>query len=225
MAIGTWAGEQQSARTGQPGGDAAPSTACAVGCDAVSIDELLARMRQGDREAAATFITRYDTRLRRRIRGKLDPAMRRLFDSQEILSTVRRRLDQYVRNCQLQAVHENQLWALIFKIADHALIDKVRVFEHLKNVEGSDSTFAQDVLCQLERAERQSAETGGAEIEIEQAMSALPDQVDREILAMWLMGRPHTEIAEELDMASTGVRKRWQNIKQKLRARFTTGWD
>lgn len=227
MAIGNWTVGRQTARSAlhEEVTSSCVEPHCTrrrhTGSETAGIEELLTRMRNGDREAAAAFITRYSSRLRRRIRGKLDPAMRRLFDSQEILSTVSRRLDQYVRNGRIQAIHEGQLWSLIFKIADHALIDKVRVFEHLKNIEGSDSTFAQDVLRQLEQAERQpTARGGGAEIEIEQAMSALPDGTDREILAMWLMGRAHADIAEQLDMASTGVRKRWQNIKQKLRTHF-----
>lgn len=183
-------------------------------------------MRTGDREAAATFITRYGSRLRRRIRGKLGPAMRRLFDSQEILSTVSRRLDMYVRKGRIQALHESQLWSLIFKIADHALIDKIRVFEHLQNIEGSDGTFARNMLSRLEHAERHHETNGsGAEIEIDQAMNALPDMTDRTILSMWLMGHDHAEIADELDMASTGVRKRWQSIKERLRTRFDAGVD
>ena len=61
-----------------------------------NVESLLRRMRNGDREAAAQFITRYEDRIRRRIRGKLNPSVRRLFDSQDIFSTIGRRLDQYV---------------------------------------------------------------------------------------------------------------------------------
>jgi len=227
MAYGVWAGDRKIAPEPirEVSKASCPQKAMRTGsrpsCDAaLPIDEVLSRMRSGDREAAAAFITRYGSRLRRRIRGKLGPAMRRLFDSQEILSTVSRRLDMYVRNGHVRAVHERQLWSLIFRIADNALVDKIRVFEHLQNIEGSDGTFARDMLCRLEQAERNGSSEDGAEIEIEQAMSVLSDRTDRTILSMWLMGHPHSEIAEELNMASTGVRKRWQTIKQKLRERF-----
>jgi DNA-directed RNA polymerase specialized sigma24 family protein len=234
MAFGAWSGERQTVAdesvstspAGPPALDVPRQTTRRASAEAARIDELLTRMRQGDREAAAAFITRYGSRLRRRIRGKLGPAMRRLFDSQEILSTVSRRLDMYVRKGRMQAVHASQLWTLIFKMADNALIDKIRVFEHLQNIEGSDGTFARDVLSRLEQAEQESDSNGdGAEIEIEHAMSALSDRTDRTILWMWLMGHPHAKIAEELDMATTGVRKRWQLIKQKLRTRFEVGLD
>jgi DNA-directed RNA polymerase specialized sigma24 family protein len=225
MATGTLTGDIESASS---------ETACSEGSQSIGrspllrraasesnpVEELLGRMRNGDREAAAAFITRYGSRLRRRVRGKLGPAMRRLFDSQEIMSTVSRRLDLYVREGRLQAAGERQLWALVLKIADNALIDKIRVFEHLQNVEGSDGAFAQEMLRQMKRSEKAAATHGGAEIEIEHAMRALPDRTDRQILSMWLMGRQHTQIARELDMASTGVRKRWQSIKQRLRTHF-----
>lgn len=175
-------------------------------------------MREGDREAAAAFITRYGSRVRRRIRGKLGPTMRRVFDSQEILSTVGRRLDLYVRSGRLQAVGEGQLWSLIFRIADNALIDKVRVFQRLQAVESSDSEFAMALLAKLERAE--SSEPDGADFEIERAFDIISDQTDRQILTLWLLGQPHTVIAAEIGIAATGVRKRWQSIKERLRHHF-----
>lgn len=182
------------------------------------VDELLMRMREGNRDAAAEFITRYEARIRRRIRGKLNHAMRRLFDSQEILSSLGRRLDVYVKTGRLKAASEEQLWSLVFKIADNALIDKARVYQRLQSIEGSDAPFARDLLHRLEHAE--STRMSGAKIEIDHAIRALPDQTDRVILSRWLVGQPHSETARELDMNATGVRKRWQSIKAFLRHHF-----
>ena len=72
------------------------------------LDTLIARMRAGDRAAAAAFITQYGDRVRRRVSGKLSPAMRRLFDSQEIMSTVARRLDHCVSGGELAAMAPDQ---------------------------------------------------------------------------------------------------------------------
>jgi DNA-directed RNA polymerase specialized sigma24 family protein len=171
-------------------------------------------MRGGDRGAAATFVTRYDTRIRRRIRGKLSPAMRRIFDSQEILSTVGRRLDNFVRSGQLQATNESELWALVFRMAHNAVIDKARVFHRLQQVEDEDGGFAQQFYTRLRQAERDRRE--GAEIEIERALKLLDDHIDREILSLWLVGASHSVIAETVDLAPTAVRKRWQKIRTTL---------
>ena len=184
-------------------------------------ETLVQRMRDGDRNAAAEFYNRYASRIRRRIRGKLAPTMRRLFDSQEILSTVGRRLDLYVRNGQLEAANESQLWALLFKMADHALIDKARLFRRLEAMEGADGELARTSLRRLRNAERPGG--SGAEIEIDTALRSMSDPIDRQILSMWLAGVSQSLIADLLNIAPTAVRKRWQKIRERLRKRFDAG--
>lgn len=191
------------------------------GSGGTAIDVLLARMRAGDREAAAEFIQKYGSRVRRRVRGKLGRAMRRLFDSHDILSTVSRRLDDYVRNGRLEAVREEQLWALVYRIAENALVDKSRIFRRLQRVEDADGPFAHDLLRRLERAETERTE--GARIEVDEALQSLDDLTDREILILWLHGKTHTSIAEHVGLAPTGIRKRWQKIKSRLRDEFLQG--
>ena len=151
-----------------------------------NVELLLRRMRNGDREAAAQFIIRYEDRIRRRIRGKLNPSMRRLFDSQDIFSTVGRRLDQYVRTGKLEAQSEHQFWALIFRMATNAVIDKSRMYRRLQKAEGLDSQFAQELMSRFRQAERRDKQ--GVEIEIDNVVNLLSDDIDREILTQWLFG-------------------------------------
>lgn len=180
------------------------------------LESLITRMRAGDREAAAIFIVTYGSRIRRRIRGKLGPSMRRLFDSQEILSTLGRRLDTYVREHRLEATEEGQLWTLVFRMAENAMVDKARVYQRLQTVEGSDSPFAHDLLrrMRLEDADRED----GAEALVDQALSALPDEEDRQVLSLWLNGFQLQEIATHLEVSSDAARKRWERIKDTLRS-------
>ena len=184
----------------------------------VVVLQLLRKMWAGDRGAAAVFVTRYGSQIRRRIRGKLSPAMRRIYDSQEILSTLGRRLDQFVRSGKLEAANEQQLWALVFRMANNAVIDKARVFRRLQQVEDEDGVFAQELSRHLRQALH--TRTEGVDIEVDRALNVLPDRTDREILSLWLVGTHHTAIAEHLDLSATAVRKRWQKIKWKLRRRF-----
>lgn len=183
-----------------------------------AIDGLLGRMRNGDREAAAIFIMKYGSRIRRRIRGKLNRSMRRVFDSQEILSTLGRRLDVYVRSRRFEAVDGPQLWTLVLNMAENAVVDKSRVFHKLKRCEREDGPFAQQFLRRLEDAERQDEE--GVEIEIGRVIESINDPIDREILKQWLMETPHTEIAASLNLTPAAVRKRWQNLRNELRERL-----
>ena len=180
--------------------------------------DLIARMRAGDRAAAAEFMECYGSRMRRRIHAKLSVPMRRLFDSMEILSTLSRRLDHLVRSGRLQATTEGQLWNLLFRMADHAVVDKARVFRKLQSVEGEDAAFAQAVQRRLKWAE--DREPDGAAVEIDHAMHLLPDPVDRTILSMWLADTPHVTTAEWVGLSPEAVRQRWCTIRSKLRAAY-----
>jgi hypothetical protein len=184
----------------------------------VEVDALLPRMRGGDREAAAVFMTRYASRIRRRVRGKLSPAMRRIYDSQDILSTVSRRLDVYVRKGKLEALSEDQLWSLILRMANNAVVDKARLFRRLQQVEGSDGPLARQLEARLKQADQHRDH--GAEIEVERAVRLFDDPIDRDILTSWLVGTPHSATADAIGMSAAAVRKRWQGIRARLQERF-----
>src|SRR5262249_30350304 len=121
----------------------------------------------------------------------------------------------------LEAATAPQLWALVFRIADRALIEKARVFRALEAREGEDSPFARQVLQHLERNER--AQPDGALIEIDRAMGCLSDAVDRDILSLWLMGNQHKHIADSVGLAPTAVRQRWVKIRDRLRDLYVEG--
>lgn len=204
------------------GGPRSPTSAGAAdqaaAAAAPSLESLLMRMRHGDREAAAEFVLRYGERIRRRVRSRLTGAARRVFDSADILSTLSRRLDDYVSGRKLEAESEAQLWSLVFRIADNAVVDKARIMMRLRAVEGEDSPFAQSFLERMRRAQ----ESGGlaADLEIERLIDALEDPIDRQILALWLADTPHTVTAGCVGLTPAAVRKRWQSIKAQLRARL-----
>ena len=177
--------------------------------------DLLTRMRAKDRQAVAEFINRYGSRIKRRVRGKLNGPVRRLYDANEMVSTVARRLDQFVRDGRLEADNPRRLWALVGRIADNAAIDKVRIFNRLYQTEGPDGVIAAAMAKKLGDAERGGE--GGFVVELDKILCGIKDEKDRKILELWLKDVPHAEIAESLGMTSAAVRKRWQEIKERLR--------
>lgn len=183
------------------------------------VSSLLGRMRGGDREAVGEFIDRYGGKIRRRVRGQLGVSMRRLFDSQEILSTVARRLDSLVTAGDVRAREEDQLWALVFQIARFSIVDKARVMERLATVEAEDRDFAVEVATELEGA----AEGEESDRRVERMFLSLPDPVDRQILEMWLRDVPQVAIGRALGMPAGTVRRRWRGIKDRLAPRMSGG--
>lgn len=181
----------------------------------VAADQLVERMRAGDRVAAAEFLVRYESRLRRRIRGKLSQPMRRIFDSLEIMSTLGRRLDRFVGSGRLRAVNEDQFWALLQRMATNAVTDKARRFRRLEALEGVDGPAG--------RAARAAARPiADHDVDLEQALQGVADPEDRRILGLWLEGHTAPDIAERVGLSHDAVRKRWQRIREELRLRFAT---
>lgn len=188
---------------------------------ALPVGELLARMRAGDRDAAASFLVNYGDLIRRRVRGKLGASVRRMFDSMDILSTIGRRFDRYVRDGKLQAVDEPQLWALLFRMAEAAVIDKVRIVKRLQIAEGEDGAIARELLQRIEAAENRADE--GAEIVLEKALAALRTDDDRTVLTLWLADWPLFRIAEAMGITPAAARQRWHSIRILLKQKLDDG--
>jgi DNA-directed RNA polymerase specialized sigma24 family protein len=204
-----------------------PETACADVMSAAiqghqslepsSVGSLLQAMARGERQAAAEFVIRYGPQIRRRVRGKLRVSMRRLFDSQDILSTLGRRLDGYVHRGNFEARSEGELWSLVFTIAERSVVEKARIWQTLsENESGVARDLAQrgDVTVD---AQNQESDPDG---EFEQLLGCIPVETDRQIARLWSMGRTSDVIATELGLSPEQVRQRWCRTRDRLRERF-----
>lgn len=170
-------------------------------------------MRAGDRDAAAEFITRFESRIRARIRVRLGENMRRVFDSQDIFSTIARRLDAFVESGQLRAEDERQLWAFVSRATVNAVAEKSNLLARLRRVEGPDSEMARTLEARLAASdERNEWESRVAEL-----FDALPDTQDQQILWLWLNGTDLATIARSTGVNPAATRKRWERIRARLR--------
>ncbi len=179
---------------------------------------LLARIREGDREAAALFATRYAPMLRRRFAGQLGPRMRRIFDSHDLMSTVVRRFDGYVQRADIQARTAVQLRVLLSQIAQTAIIEKIRVVERLQRVEGPDSEVARMVLRRIESLERRGMD--GLDVTVDELLARTPGRENQQLLWLWLAGRDLVDIAAYLGISPDAVYKRWRRLRRTLREAF-----
>ncbi|MGD9791620.1 MAG: RNA polymerase sigma factor [Phycisphaerales bacterium] len=184
----------------------------------MSVAQLLGRMRNGDRVAAAEFVHRFEPMIRRRIRSRLNSSMRRLFDSSEIFSTVCRRLDEYVMKRSIEAEGVPQLLSLMQTITQHSIADKERVILRLRAVEEEDTPIARRLGL---RAQTKWSTERGSYADVERIFGMLDSENDRSILMHWLWGMPHNVTAEQLGMTHAAVRKRWQLIRERLAERLS----
>ncbi len=171
------------------------------------------RITLGDRDAAAAFLETNGDLIRRRLRHKLGRAMRRIFDSQDLMSTLARRLDHYVDAGRADVGTEAQLWRLVLQIAEHAIIDKARLMDRIQRAEGPDSDFANRFRSRMLLEESRSPE--GSDELIARILDGTPDPLDREILTLWCNGRSLSNIAMALGSSPDMVRKRWQRVRER----------
>lgn len=146
--------------------------------------------------------------------------MRRLCDSQDLVATILRRLDRMVSRGAVSAASEAELWSLIFRIADHAVIDKSRILKKTNRLVGEDSLLAYEIRCSMARASRLGHRNGisnADDVELARMIRGVPAEVDREILTLWLMDNDLRVIADEIGMEPAAVRKRWQRLREALR--------
>ena len=168
---------------------------------------LLARMRAGDRDAAAQFMHLYGPLIRSRVRDKLGTQLRRVMDSEDVLSTVARRLDGMIAEGRMRAETEPELWSLVQSVASNALSESLRAT----------------------RGERAAARVvrGGAHIDppdigedeaADRALGALENDTDRRVLSLWLRGASLAAIGRSIGQTPAAMRMRWQRLMRTLRA-------
>lgn len=175
---------------------------------------LLARIRAGDREAAAEFVLQFGPILRQRVRSKLTGGLRRLVDSADLLASVARRLDRAVAERRAWFETEAQLFSFLNTIASRIVVDKARVLNRLQRAESHEAAWAHSMYSRIA-----DADLGGDaafDTVIEDAMSALESERERRVLSLWLMGMNHNEIAFEMDANPAAVRQQWCRIRQRL---------
>lgn len=175
--------------------------------------DLIARIHRGDRDALAQYVLTLEPLIRRRISGKLGPRMRRVFDSQDIFATVLRRVDLYTTTHELRATTENELLALVMKVANAAVVDKVRLLKRLQRSE-DDPELVQLLCARLEQQETNHDEFDGL---LGRVFDKIEHDPDRRILWLWLSGLELKLIGSVIGMEPSTVRKRWQRLREQLR--------
>jgi RNA polymerase sigma factor (sigma-70 family) len=91
-----------------------------------SLEDLVARLRAGDVDAAQTLFTSYEPYLRLLVRRQLSADLRAKFDSVDIVHSVWADLLEGFRTARWQFDDLDQVRAFLVKATQHRLIDKAR---------------------------------------------------------------------------------------------------
>jgi hypothetical protein len=176
-----------------------------VPVDAALLEYLIAGIRARDSEALAEFLVIIESRLRRRFRRRMRPAVRRLFDTDDLVAFTYLRLEEFLqRGGFVSAATPEALWSLARQTASNI----IAAWERRLDAE----TRAMD---QWAHGTGQCGEDGEVAV-LEEVLESLEDDFDRRIVTLRACGHTWPQIARLVSLPATALRQRFVTIKRKL---------
>lgn len=164
-----------------------------------------------DREAIAGRLIELAPLIRRRIQNKLSGNDRRLFDTQDLLSTILRRVDTLIAKGTLRATTDRELVSLVLTMLDNSLVDRHRLLSRVKKAESKDGVWAS-----WARVHAKSDVSNNATDTLSEIFESIESAEDRLLLSLRLSGATHAMIAEIIEISPDACRQRWVSLKQRI---------
>lgn len=168
------------------------------------------------RQAVANYILTHQERIRAIARRKLTTTTRRVFDSEEVLSSVMRRLDSMAARGTLLPHSEAELWALVEAITKNTAVSKTRLIERTRNLLTEDGLYAYELLRRLNACETDDEAT----LLVQRMLLSLKEGADRRLVVLRLQGANHRAAADLLRTTEAATRQRWTKVRKELLERF-----
>jgi RNA polymerase sigma-70 factor, ECF subfamily len=180
--------------------------------------QLLARVREGDDEAAAVIFRRFVDQLAAKAHRHLAPAVRRQADPEDVVQSVYRTFFRRVREGQFQLDHWGSLWGLLTRITVRKCS---RVGGRVKKrpgevslASGEDSVESGLDWAALAR-EPSPAEAAALNDTLDTVLAPLRE-THREVVVLTLQGYTQEEIAEQVGCSSRTVRRVLTQVQDEL---------
>ncbi len=163
------------------------------------------------RAHAANLVERQRSIILSRIHRLLGNDARSLANTDDILSTALRRIDQVIMQGGLEAQSERQFYAFVHGVIERTIMEKARKSRGLT---------AREKMAQEIREAMPSPVVGQRVVtaeELNQIGGLITDPIDREIVLLRGRDLSFIAIAEAMQMAPSAVRKRWSRIRALVR--------
>jgi DNA-directed RNA polymerase specialized sigma24 family protein len=165
--------------------------------------------RRSERETASALLLKDRLELlRAKIRRQIGPGLRAYFDTDDVMSTVLRHIDNYIAAGKADIEHVNQLWALVDRVTARQVASKARIADRLRRATALD---------------REPADAGTRSQESDdelfmRAMQCLPSDESRSVLWLRIVCElTHREIGLVLGLTEEAARFRLHYIRNTLR--------
>lgn len=166
-----------------------------------------------NREEIARYLLQNSERVRAFARRKLTARARSVFDSEDVFSSVLRRVDALASAGGLRLRSESDLWGLVAAIAHNSAVNRTRLVER--------ACLTQDshVYEALKKPEAGSPDDQAALLVL-RMMLYLKSEEDRRVLSLLHRGAGHRAIGSALGISESASRQRWARIRRMLAERF-----
>jgi len=171
-----------------------------------SVENLLERVRAGDREALQEVIDRYEPLLRRRIRGKLRQVTRSVFATDDALQEARIRADQAFRRGTLTIDDTAQLRAWLRVTAERVALNANRGAERSGRLTAEVTRRAR-VARDPERSPAEKAE------QVDAVLRRVPEPERGMLVDMVLREIPHRIAAWRRGLTAAAMRRRLRRLR------------
>ena len=176
--------------------------------DSETFDDLINRIRQGDGEAAAELVRRYEPELRVLARVRLtDPSLRRVVDSMDICQSIMANFFVRVAAGQFDLETPEQLLGLLATMVRNKATDRVRREQRdRRDVRRVAKTSVEELGLQ------ESQKTPGSMVAHKELLQLVRDQMsqeENEIAVHRLNGCSWEEIAQQMGGTAEAIRKRF----------------
>lgn len=171
------------------------------------------------RETVAAWALAHQREIRALARKRLTQKTRSVYDSEDVFSSVLRRLDGLAAGGALRPVCEAELWALVKQIALNTAVSKTRLIERAKSLLTEDGPLAYEVVRRLNACNGDDE----AALLIHRMFEALETSAERQILGLLMRGASHRVVAQLLGISEEASRQRWMAIRRRLLAWCRSG--
>lgn len=171
--------------------------------------------QEAERRSVAQFVMSRERLIRAIARDRLSRDTRSVFDSEDVFSSVLRRVDNLARRGKLRLGCESELWGFIKVIATNTAISKTRLIECSRNWLTEEPDYAYYLVQALNACEDDDEANW-----VIYRMAASLERSDRQLFFLRLRGAGHKAVAGVLRIEEEASRQRWSRICRGLRERF-----
>jgi RNA polymerase sigma factor (sigma-70 family) len=181
--------------------------------------ELIRRVRNGDEQASAELVHRYEPAIRIAVRARLtDPKLRRWLDSMDVCQSVLGNFFVRAANGQFELDRPEQLISLLATMARNRVTNHALKEQAARRDQRRVATTAASEASLIDPAPDPSDAVEGRDL-LDAVQERLSDQ-ERALAEQWATGDPWAEIAARIGVAPDALRVRLARALERVRREF-----